>query len=40
MIERDVRDRLSALEGVDEADVSFIFDPPWTVDRITEKGRH
>ncbi len=39
MIERDVRDRLAALEGVDEADVAFVFDPPWTVDRITGKGR-
>ncbi len=39
MIERDVRDKVAALDGVDEADVAFVFDPPWTVDRITDKGR-
>ena len=30
---------LAALDGVDEADVAFVFAPPWTVDRITDKGR-
>lgn len=39
MIEADVREKITAIEGIDEADVSFVFEPAWTVDRISEAGR-
>jgi ring-1,2-phenylacetyl-CoA epoxidase subunit PaaD len=39
MIEDDVRREVSALEGVREVRVSFVNDPPWSVDRITDAGR-
>ena len=31
---------VNELEGVEETTVSFINSPPWTSDRITEKGKH
>ena len=39
LIERDVRDAVAALDGVDRVTVKMSFDPPWTTDRITERGR-
>lgn len=39
IIRRDVIQRLKQVSGVESADVRFVFDPPWTSDRITERGR-
>ncbi len=39
VIRHRVLRRLMALDGVDGADVVFRFDPPWTVDRMSEAGR-
>lgn len=39
MIEKDIRTRLAALDGVRDVDVRFRFDPAWTVDRISPEGR-
>ena len=39
MIADDITKKIGALDGVDDVDVHFKFDPPWTVDRITEEGR-
>jgi ring-1,2-phenylacetyl-CoA epoxidase subunit PaaD len=38
-IEAEVRRRVSALSGVAQVDVHFRFDPPWSVNRISEAGR-
>lgn len=38
-IKWDVRDRLLREDGVLEVDVRITWDPPWTTDRITERGR-
>jgi len=38
-IREDVRDRLLKEPGVEEVDVRVVWDPPWTVDRMTEEGR-
>jgi metal-sulfur cluster biosynthetic enzyme len=35
----DVRDRLLMLEGVDDAGVEIVYDPPWTPERMTEDAR-
>ncbi len=39
MIEGQIRQRVGAVAGVDEVRVHFMFDPPWSVDRISERGR-
>ncbi|MFK7958957.1 MAG: 1,2-phenylacetyl-CoA epoxidase subunit PaaD [Phycisphaerales bacterium] len=39
MIETDVRAKVAEVDGVSDVDVSFVFDPPWTVERITDRGR-
>lgn len=39
MIESMIRRRVTALAGVDAAEVNFVHDPPWTVDRISKAGR-
>jgi metal-sulfur cluster biosynthetic enzyme len=38
-IKWDVRDRLLAEDGVREVDVHITWDPPWTTDRISDRGR-
>lgn len=39
MIQEQIEEKLGAMDGVGGVDVSFVFDPPWSVDRITEQGR-
>src|SRR5262245_30383550 len=39
MIAGDVRAKVGALPGVGDVRVNWLFDPPWTVDRITPEGR-
>jgi ring-1,2-phenylacetyl-CoA epoxidase subunit PaaD len=39
IIRRDVTQRLVQVEGVEGVEVAFVFDPPWTSDRITDEGR-
>ena len=34
-----VRDAVEAVEGVERADVTLTFDPPWTPDRMTDEAR-
>jgi metal-sulfur cluster biosynthetic enzyme len=38
-IKWDVRDRLLLEPGVQDVDVRITWDPPWTTDRITDRGR-
>ncbi len=35
----DVRDRLLAIPGVEEAGVELVYDPPWTPERMSEDAR-
>lgn len=39
MIRNDVVAKVSAMDGVASVTVNWIFDPAWSVDRITETGR-
>jgi ring-1,2-phenylacetyl-CoA epoxidase subunit PaaD len=39
VIKSDVAAAVAAVEGVDDVSVEFSYDPPWTTDRITERGR-
>ncbi len=34
-----VRDAVEAVDGVQRADVTLTFDPPWTPDRMTDEAR-
>lgn len=36
---QDVRDHLLTIDGVDEAGVELVYDPPWTPDRMSEEAR-
>jgi metal-sulfur cluster biosynthetic enzyme len=38
-LEHAVRHEIGRLDGVQEVDVDFTFDPPWSPERITEEGR-
>ena len=38
-IKWDVRDRLLEEPGVNEVRVHLTWDPPWTTERISERGR-
>jgi probable FeS assembly SUF system protein SufT len=38
-IAADARQKILAIEGIDEADVELVWDPPWTQSMISEEGR-
>ncbi|MBW3662089.1 MAG: phenylacetate-CoA oxygenase subunit PaaJ [Actinobacteria bacterium] len=38
MIERDVREAVASVPGVEHIDVRFVYDPPWSSDRISAEG--
>lgn len=38
-IKWDVRERLLREPGVNRVDIETVWDPPWTTDRISERGR-
>lgn len=39
MIRDQVCEKVGAMSGVNGISVNFIFDPPWSVDRISDEGR-
>lgn len=39
MLTEDVRDALNGLEGVEQTTVNVVWDPPWTKDHISARGR-
>jgi ring-1,2-phenylacetyl-CoA epoxidase subunit PaaD len=39
MIRREIVEKVGRLEGVHDVEVHFVHDPPWTVDRISPRGR-
>ena len=36
---RDIKEKIEALDGVDQSDIQMVFDPPWDVSRMTEEAR-
>lgn len=34
-----VGNKISQVDGVDKVDVDLVFDPPWSPERLTKKGR-
>ncbi len=39
IIREDVAAALAIVDGIEEVDVQFSYEPPWTSDRISEEGR-
>ena len=39
MILDDVRDAVSAIPGIERVEIEVVWSPPWTKDRLTQKGR-
>ena len=39
MITQDIQEKLLGIPGCDDACVEIVWDPPWTVARMTEAGR-
>ena len=39
LIEFQAKEAVGTVDGVDEVQVEFTFDPPWSPDRMTEEGR-
>jgi metal-sulfur cluster biosynthetic enzyme len=39
MLVADVREAVGAVPGVDDVTVEIVWDPPWTRERISERGR-
>ncbi len=39
MIADDITSKVDALAGVGQTNVRFVYDPPWSVDRISAEGR-
>lgn len=39
MIVNDVSEAVRAVEGIETVDVTLVYSPPWSVDRISERGR-
>ncbi len=39
LIEFQAKEAVGTVDGVDDVEVEFTFDPPWSPDRMTEEGR-
>lgn len=39
VIEKDIRDKVSTIEHVKTIDIDLVFDPPWSMERMTERGK-
>lgn len=39
IMKKNIVEKLSTVEGVQDVQVNFVFEPAWTSDRITEEGR-
>ena len=39
MISQDVKNQLEQLEGVEEAQVQIVWDPPWTPERMSQAAK-
>lgn len=39
LLEFQAKEAVQTVDGIDEAEVEFTFDPPWTPDRMTDEGK-
>lgn len=38
-IEDDIKNKVKEIDGIKETHVRLVFDPPWSMDRLTERAR-
>lgn len=38
-IEKEIRSELSSIKEIKNLDIEVVFDPPWNVDKMSERGR-
>ena len=38
-MQSDIKSKLEGMDGVDEAEVEIVWDPPWTPDRVSEAAK-
>ena len=39
VIERDIRDALARIEGVESVEIELVFSPPWSPDRMSDDAK-
>jgi len=39
IIKKNITEAIQTVEGINDVEVEFVYDPPWTSDRISEKGK-
>ena len=39
VIQKDIEDRLMEIDGVEEAKIDLVFDPPWTPEKMNEDAK-
>ena len=39
VLAHDIKQKIEALDGVDQSDIKMVFDPPWDTSRMTEEAR-
>lgn len=38
-IESDIKEKLKSIKGIKKINLELVFEPPWTMERLTEKAR-
>lgn len=38
-IENEIKTKLKEIEGISDVKVNLVFEPPWSMDRLTERAR-
>ncbi|OGK29501.1 hypothetical protein A3B02_02675 [Candidatus Roizmanbacteria bacterium RIFCSPLOWO2_01_FULL_42_14] len=38
-IEQEIREKLKRIKGITELEIELTFDPPWSTDRMSERGK-
>lgn len=39
VLENDIKDKVKSIKGVTDVTVELVFDPPWSMERVTERGK-
>ena len=39
VLEQDIKDKVLQVKGITDVSVNLVFDPPWTMDRLTERAK-
>lgn len=39
VLENEIKDKVKQIKGVKEVKIQLVFDPPWSMERLTERAR-